>query len=435
MQRDELQPVALGPGWVTALAAPPGAVALTSRLTRRWGVVRLGAGAFHDQAQLEGAVARAADDLRRLPVLTDGPPAAGGEACTSLFVHLTESCNLRCRHCYDQGHHAPSARRLGTGALIDAARSLVPLGLGRVTLSGGEPLLVPELPELIEALRALGVTVQLLTNATLLADALARRLAAAQVEVTVSLHGADAESHDRLAGQGAYHRVLRGLGRLRAHVPPDRFTINTTLTDWNLTQVDAVVERAARLGAGTVRFMPLHHPARLGAGAPALGVTAPALLDVFRQAARRLVGRRWPVHVNVGLTGLPCPAPCDQATGERVCNVGRKLVVTARGEIHPCVLLMGPRWQLGSLDEGIVASFRSGRLRQLRERVRCRALAIARCSRCPWSGICQAGCPGLAWQHHGTLRRPDPLCAANRAFTREYLSSLADAALARQGVP
>ena len=109
----------------------------------------------------------------------------------SLRISVTDRCNLRCQYCMPEEEYVWLPRRdiltfEETGALVDA---FTDAGVDRVRLTGGEPLLRTNLPDLIRplaarpALRDLALT----TNGMLLADQAATLLAAGLHRLTVSL--------------------------------------------------------------------------------------------------------------------------------------------------------------------------------------------------------------------------------------------------------
>jgi GTP 3',8-cyclase len=99
-----------------------------------------------------------------------------GRSLTDLRVSVTDRCNFRCRYCmprehFAPGHHyLPRAEILSFEEIVRVVSGLVPLGLRKVRLTGGEPLLRTDLPKLVAMLARLpGLDVALTTNGSLLA--------------------------------------------------------------------------------------------------------------------------------------------------------------------------------------------------------------------------------------------------------------------------
>lgn len=158
-------------------------------------------------------------------------------------------CNLACPHCLDDKTVSELARtdRYRIAHLL--AESAV---LG-VDISGGEPLLLRELPELIDILVAGSCAVSVTTNGTHLArraEALGTRVDA----LRVSLDGPDAERHDHWRGKGSFKRAVAGIRAAVAHGIPTQ--IQTVLMRSTARAgVRAMVEMAAALGVHGVTFL------------------------------------------------------------------------------------------------------------------------------------------------------------------------------------
>lgn len=127
-------------------------------------------------------------------------------------------CNQRCLGCAVTGEEGPSrTTRELVQALIEGRQQ----GIEQLWIGGGEPTLRRDLLPLIREARARGYTrIRLQTNAAMLAyPEVAARLAAAGVsEISVSIKGPDAATHDRMAQtQGAFDLLCAGIANARTH--------------------------------------------------------------------------------------------------------------------------------------------------------------------------------------------------------------------------
>ena len=124
-------------------------------------------------------------------------------------------------------------------------------GWGRtiLVLSGGEPLLRPDIFHLMSYAAKKGLVVALATNGTLVDADLARRIRESGVDrVSVSLDGADESTHDAFRRlPGSFRSALAGIQALRAEGVP--LQINVTVARHNADQLDEMVGLAKRLGA------------------------------------------------------------------------------------------------------------------------------------------------------------------------------------------
>lgn len=155
-------------------------------------------------------------DFRCPARLVENPAVAQGlSAPLTVHIDLTTACNLRCLHCYvgdTRVHHDLSAERL-----LKVFAELDQYGVPVVVLTGGEPLLRPDLFEILDGFSHLQLDGYLCTNATLIDQAVAQRIAATGLRgCQVSLDGPDASSHDAIRGQGSFARAMTGLRALMA---------------------------------------------------------------------------------------------------------------------------------------------------------------------------------------------------------------------------
>jgi radical SAM protein with 4Fe4S-binding SPASM domain len=167
-----------------------------------------------------------------------------------VFWETTAGCNLACRHCRRlEVSAALSKRDLTTEQakthLIDA---LIKVGRPVLVFSGGEPLLRPDVFDLAAYAVSKSLPIALATNGTLIDEATADRITSSKFErVAVSLDGADAATHDAFRGQaGAFDAAVEGLKRLRERGMS--LQVNTTVTQHNLRQLDAIYDAVIALG-------------------------------------------------------------------------------------------------------------------------------------------------------------------------------------------
>ncbi len=151
------------------------------------------------------------------------PPArpldALGRPLRDLRISVMDRCNFRCPYCMPEDkYHAAfqfleRAERLDFDEIQRLARLFVGLGVHKIRITGGEPLLRNSLSDLIGDLSRLeGVEVALTTNGMLLGQHAARLAAAGLSRVTVSLDAIDDDTFARMSGgRGGLKRVLDGI--------------------------------------------------------------------------------------------------------------------------------------------------------------------------------------------------------------------------------
>jgi len=138
-----------------------------------------------------------------------------GRPLSSLRVSVTDRCNLRCHYCMPEPDYAwlPRETLLSFEEIAAITRGFVSVGVDRVRITGGEPLLRRDLPTLVAQLAALpGVRdLALTTNGVLLADKAAALRQAGLHRITVSLDTLHRRRFEALTRFDAHAAVLAGI--------------------------------------------------------------------------------------------------------------------------------------------------------------------------------------------------------------------------------
>lgn len=188
---------------------------------------------------LSGRTALTEEGITALPEVHPGE--LGDMMPVSVCWSPIVRCNLACPHCLDD----KTVPELGRSERTEIATRIASSGVLGVDVSGGEPLLIRDLPTLLDVLVDGGCAVSVTTNGTHLprrAEALARRVDA----IRVSLDGPDPDQHDRWRGQGSFAKAVSGIRAAIAHGIPTQ--IQTVLMRSTVAALPALVDLADRLG-------------------------------------------------------------------------------------------------------------------------------------------------------------------------------------------
>ncbi|MBM4321021.1 MAG: radical SAM protein, partial [Deltaproteobacteria bacterium] len=194
---------------------------------------------------------------------TAAHPATGPEDFGFQW-HLTDRCNLRCAHCYQERFDPQGERPLAElKEMADRICAAIPGRPLQVNLTGGEPLLHPHLAELVEHLHLFpGLDeVHLITNGTVAPERLLRRLGDLPRLrwLKVSLESGDAAVNDAIRGPGNLAQVTRIIPLLRQRCGRE-VILMVTLARYNVSTIRSTVALGRRIGAAGIifeRFVPL----------------------------------------------------------------------------------------------------------------------------------------------------------------------------------
>jgi len=155
--------------------------------------------------------------------------------------NLIRRCNLFCAHCYSDSHARDYEGELSTEEALAVIDDLAQFGAPVILFSGGEPLLRPDLLQLIRHAQSKGIRGVISTNGTLITPSLAQELSSLGLSyVGVSIDGPE-RVHDKFRGKlGAFQESLRGI---RACIDAGlRVGIRVTLTKYNYPYLDELFD-------------------------------------------------------------------------------------------------------------------------------------------------------------------------------------------------
>lgn len=147
---------------------------------------------------------------------------------------ITDICNLNCQHCFATAFKASSRRKMQIEDFRQVMKEANKLGAVNFSFQGGEPLLFPQLEELIKAAAPYKNLISVTTNGTLLTPKRAKQLRKIGVDIfTISLDSMNMEDHDFFRNKkGAYDKTLKGI---EAALENDcNVTIGTVLSHQNI---------------------------------------------------------------------------------------------------------------------------------------------------------------------------------------------------------
>lgn len=180
-----------------------------------------------------------------------------GHYLNQIYFYLTQGCNLKCRHCWIAPKYQTEETiwpSIDFELFKDVIRQGMDLGLSGVKLSGGEPLIHPNIEQILDHVQETGLNMTIETNGVRCTPRIAEKIAKNKnTFVSVSLDAPDAETHEWIRGvPGCFEGALEGLRNLvRAGLRPQ---IIMSVMQRNAAMMEALVRLAEKEKAESVKF-------------------------------------------------------------------------------------------------------------------------------------------------------------------------------------
>jgi radical SAM protein with 4Fe4S-binding SPASM domain len=327
-----------------------------------------------------------------------------------LFWNVTAACNHRCGICFS----ASGAERLGelstdeALALVDQAHEA---GVRGFILSGGEPLLRQDMPQILKRMAALGLKVRVATNGTLLTEEMLHfmRDETTVQSFQVSVDTLNPELYAELHGTtpSSHAEALRALERIRDH--GFHTTASARLTPQTLEEIPGLLDRAAEEQWATFTVhLPVHTRRTEGASSQEtdlLALLEPAVDHFFNMPDHWLIETYipWaPYH------DLMVRASARGRVVHVGCRAGRdRLTVHPSGDLSACVCMDVPAARLGNVrDDRLQDVFEQSPGCDLFQHPAAHGI----CDDCEQVAVCGGGCRAAAYALTGRMDGLDGSC-------------------------
>ena len=162
---------------------------------------------------------------------------------------VTRNCNLDCVHCRAAAGRGPYENELSTEECFHLLDDIVSFSRPVIILTGGEPLLRPDIFKIAQYAADRGLRTVMAVNGTLLTEEIARKILDVGIKrISISIDGAEAPGHDSFRGvEGAFRGALSGIEA--AKEAGLEFQLNTTVTKRNIAELPALLNLSVKLGA------------------------------------------------------------------------------------------------------------------------------------------------------------------------------------------
>nr|SPS05228.1 protein of unknown function [Candidatus Nitrotoga fabula] len=248
----------------------------------------------------------------------------------TIVWEITARCNLKCGYCFRTDPRLPELRLNQVENIVEQFSAE---RVGKVLLTGGEPILYPNVGQIIDRIISKGILVKIVSNLSFSHRWIEVLIDKKGIEISTSLDGYDAKTHDQIRGRDSYKRVSENILILRRN----GFDVSgiCVVTTQVLPFIETMVQNAVDLGLSTITFTRLidikaEGSQNISEVVAKLELTNDDELRVI-ESLELLREKYWSINIrSVGFTVTP---ECCSKAGKGI------VYINPYGIVQPCTLL------------------------------------------------------------------------------------------------
>ncbi len=260
-----------------------------------------------------------------------------------IYVHweITDCCNLKCRHCYQE--HSKNLLKKDLKKLFYIADQLIEEKVFQVTLTGGEPLLVPELPDLVMYLSKNNIVPRITTNGFFIDHNWIDVLKQYNVKVQISLDSSNEMKHNYIRNnEQAFEQAIRAI-KLLVDNKCD-VSIGFCANKLNYCEIEEIILLALKMGVNSVlvgEMIPNNaNNEKLFFSKDEYNMfieSVSRLKQTYQEKIYLSIDTEWGFLLDDNLEHAPCSA------------LDRDMAILANGDVVPCPFIRHSNYVIGNI--------------------------------------------------------------------------------------
>jgi radical SAM protein with 4Fe4S-binding SPASM domain len=313
---------------------------------------------------------------------------------------LSPKCNLNCTYCFpDAKTHIHSLGNPSTEKLLKISNKLIKGKVLKVTLTGGECLLLNNLWVVVKQLKNAGITIAILSNGIKMSNEILKKIKENEVFIGISLDGSHEEINRLTRGRLAFEKTIKTIKKLIENKVPT--TVMVTVTKNNFSDLYEIIKLVSTMGVSSVTLQDLrpfgtketYDKLRLSPDQEkdlknTLEGIAKSFPNVFLNTSELMIFHK----TNTNGLIMQCPAGDNFA------------YIDFYGDFFPCTSL--PSFKMGNLleDYSIPDLWQNSKAIQLLRSIKNMPMdKISACNSCINKSSCDGGCRGDALFYNNDL--------------------------------
>lgn len=329
----------------------------------------------------------------------------------SIYIEIISYCNQRCIYCYNSD-------TLKNKDMIDIAtfKSIIDQcfsdELDNIILSGGEPMLHPNINEMLDYCNKMNIKVNIISNATLINDDVASLLSKYNPGLQFTIDGGEKLLNDYSRGKGTFEKQLLALENLKKHGYDGILNLRANIWRDNATEdnIRSIIEFCKKYKIKRLDFVTAKKTNKFN-----LTISDATLINNIS----KWIKDNNQYNINITYDEDKPMYRCELADDKE--EIKYVLRIASNGDVFPCQFFTSSEFAIGNIYENNLDSIlNSDKNKNLISLIKMRRFFINECEECVYSNTCHAGCPAKAYISYGNIFRPDGSCKKRKTILEEY---------------
>lgn len=330
------------------------------------------------------------------------------------YVELTNKCNLKCVYCYNASG-LKGDTYFKAEAYHEILNVLMDNSVNSIVLSGGEPLLHPEIIDILNLTFQHKIRPLIITNATITDSRTIKCICKYECDVQITFDDVLNFVHNNYRGENTFEKNINFIRLLRKNEFKGKIIIRAHIRENRVEEFGRFVSFLSRLPIDRIDLASIKEMGR--AKHLCNDISYSSIISIFEYITRNKFSM--PVNINGIFCGLEESCPFN--------NFGDVVFqprIAPNGDVFPCQLFEDPKFCIGniynkSLPEIISSKKSEYFIEQIGERFH--FLNENNCKSCIVNKWCSKGCAAKCWQDNANLMRTDGSCEIKKFHYKEHL--------------
>jgi radical SAM protein with 4Fe4S-binding SPASM domain len=343
-----------------------------------------------------------------------------------IMLQVTNACNLKCKHCYaDAGKRKTNELTLEEikNVIDDVATMKDPDKMGKINVTGGEPLLRDDILDITSYISKRGLMVDFSTNGLLLTDEVLESFCKLdRIALSISLDGATKSTHEYMRGPDTFLRTINILKKVKEYEL--ELGITFVVHKKNFHELEKLFQLCKRMKINSINIINANYLGRMLENS----IEPVPELNLFKRLFS--LSQKNPDYYKLmsRIMYIQTVAAIKSGMKAEYCGVGyhKSMYVDSIGDIYPCPNTHFSEFKLGNVRKNKISKIWniSTKLYKLRN------LSVdkmnKKCSNCYIRYYCGGGCRGETYSVFKDIRKPYVKCDSYRKGIIEILWQISE---------